>query len=92
MEAPIMERIKPEEDCLITYDGGKKRILNNVSGFAIPGELVAIMGASGGGKTSLLNILASRAYVSGNSKISGEIRINNRVLSKKDFGKVGAFV
>lgn len=35
-----------------------KQILNNVSGYARPKEMVAIMGASGSGKTSLLNVLA----------------------------------
>jgi ABC-type lipoprotein export system ATPase subunit len=35
-----------------------KRILTNISGFAKPKEMVAIMGASGSGKTSLLNVLA----------------------------------
>ncbi|CAE7291020.1 ABCG27 [Symbiodinium natans] len=38
----------------------EKRILNKVSGFALPGELLAIMGPSGAGKTSLLNCLAVR--------------------------------
>lgn len=35
-----------------------KRILSNISGYAKPKEMVAIMGASGSGKTSLLNVLA----------------------------------
>lgn len=35
-----------------------KRILTNVSGYAKPKEMIAIMGASGSGKTSLLNVLA----------------------------------
>jgi ABC-type multidrug transport system ATPase subunit len=44
----------------VTNFGNKtmKKILSNVSGFAKPKELVAIMGASGSGKTSLLNFLA----------------------------------
>ena len=38
-------------------DPNLKKILHNVTGYARPGEMVAIMGASGSGKTSLLNIL-----------------------------------
>jgi Fe-S cluster assembly ATPase SufC len=35
-----------------------KQILTSSNGFAKPKELMAIMGASGSGKTSLLNVLA----------------------------------
>lgn len=35
-----------------------KQILNDVSGYAKPKEMLAIMGSSGCGKTSLLNVLA----------------------------------
>ena len=46
-----------EKDNKSTY---KKRIIKNVSGFAMPGQTLYIMGASGAGKTSLLNILSDR--------------------------------
>jgi ATP-binding cassette, subfamily G (WHITE), eye pigment precursor transporter len=69
-----------------------KRILTNISGFAKPKEMVAIMGASGSGKTSLLNVLAQRLALSPGSKLDGEVRCNNRLLSVTDFGKIGAFV
>ena len=36
-------------------------ILNNISGNVAPGRLCAIIGASGAGKTSLLNILAKKS-------------------------------
>ena len=39
---------------------GVRHVLKGVSGFAIPGETVFIMGSSGTGKTSLLNILSLR--------------------------------
>ena len=69
-----------------------KRILTNVSGFAKPKEMVAIMGASGSGKTSLLNVLAQRLALSPGSVLEGEVKCNNRSLNVTDFGKIGAFV
>jgi ABC-type multidrug transport system fused ATPase/permease subunit len=57
------------EDVRVTVAGGggprgapDVRILDGISGHARPGEVVAIMGPSGGGKTTLLDTLAG-AYV-----------------------------
>jgi len=36
-----------------------------------------IMGASGAGKTSLLNLLSDRISLKGNSKIGGDIVVND---------------
>lgn len=69
-----------------------KRILTNISGFAKPKELVSIMGASGSGKTSLLNFLAQRLALSPGAMPEGEVQCNGRVVSVTDFGKIGAFV
>lgn len=43
----------------VTTHGKKtmKKVLHGLSGFAKPGEIMAIMGGSGSGKTSLLNVL-----------------------------------
>lgn len=53
---------------------------------------MCIMGASGSGKTSLLNILGQRISLSKGGKMTGEVRVNDRVISTSDFGKFGAFV
>ncbi|KAG6611490.1 pleiotropic drug resistance protein ABC superfamily [Phytophthora cinnamomi] len=42
-------------------------LLNGVSGFALPGTITALMGSSGAGKTTLMDVIAGR-------KTGGEIR------------------
>ena len=54
--------------------------------------MVAIMGASGSGKTSLLNILGERLDVSSEAEVVSDIKVNGQKLKKGDFGKLGAFV
>ena len=69
-----------------------KKVLHNQTGFAKPKEMVAIMGASGSGKTSLLNVLAQRMGIIQNGIFSGSIKVNNEPMTAKDFGKFAAFV
>jgi ABC-type multidrug transport system ATPase subunit/ABC-type multidrug transport system permease subunit len=44
----------------VNVRGHDKQLLRNVSGFAKPGQLVALMGTSGAGKTTLMDVLAQR--------------------------------
>lgn len=67
-----------------------KVILRGVSGVFKAGRLTAVMGASGAGKTSLLNVLA--AEVSG-SGVGGKIMINGEaVTSAKQMKELSGFV
>lgn len=60
---------------------GAKTILNDISGSFKSGQITAIMGTSGCGKTSLMNGLTNRVLLKGNDKFSGETYINSeRVL------------
>ncbi|XP_051175392.1 ATP-binding cassette sub-family G member 4-like [Leptopilina boulardi] len=63
--------------------GNFKDILNDVSGKFLPGRLTAILGPSGAGKTSLLNILAGRKRIeSQGCIIMNELKISSQTLQK----------
>ncbi|RZB70851.1 ABC transporter G family member 11 isoform G [Glycine soja] len=53
---------------------GSKSILQRLTGYAKPGQLLAIMGPSGCGKSTLLDTLAGR--LGSNTRQAGEILIN----------------
>ena len=59
----------------ITENGSSKSILGNVTAFMPSGSLTAILGASGSGKTSLLNALSHRIK-QGRLKTEGSILYN----------------
>ena len=64
----------------ISYTLNRKQILSGISGIAQPGQLMAIMGASGAGKSTFLDILArksKRGVVEGNYYVNGEKIIDN---------------
>ncbi|GAM18042.1 hypothetical protein SAMD00019534_012170 [Acytostelium subglobosum LB1] len=63
-------------------------ILDNVSGACYPGQLTALMGLSGSGKTSLLDILSGRKNV---GDITGEVLINGAKMPP-NFKRISGYV
>jgi len=73
---------------VVKVKGGTKNILSNVSGTCHPGRVMAIMGPSGAGKTSLLDILAGRKARSG-----GDICLGHKANpTSLDIQRVSAYV
>lgn len=71
----------------------KQKIIKGVSGYAMPGHATYIMGSSGAGKTSLLNILSDRASAKRGNKLSGKIMINDTIPMNSDvFGNIAGYV
>lgn len=58
----------------------KKKILDHVWGQVPPRQITAILGPSGSGKSSLLNVLSGRTSSNKSLKVTSEIRINNVVV------------
>lgn len=55
-----------------------KTILDGITGEVKSGQMLAIMGASGAGKTSLLNLLAGRLTSSKNYVSNGSVLVNGK--------------
>lgn len=64
-----------------------KIIIDDLSGVFRAGQVSAIMGASGAGKTSLLNLIACRIDVQ-----SGKLWVNNENYDYQDFGYFANYV
>ncbi|CAF1489629.1 unnamed protein product [Adineta steineri] len=69
--------------------GGKSQqerrvLLDDVSGIVQPGQILAIMGASGVGKTTLLKMLSGLDDPSTLELVSGTIMVNGRVTTRNE--------
>lgn len=59
----------------------------------MPGQTLYIMGASGAGKTSLLNILSDRISLNSGDVLQKDIFINDTLrVTDDNFGKVSGYV
>lgn len=63
-----------------------------MSGIFKSGQISAIMGSSGAGKTSLLNILCKRINNSKKGKLTGNIYANGMQYQYSDFPKFASYV
>lgn len=59
--------------------GALGQVLHGVSGSVLPGEVLAVMGPSGGGKTSFLNVVGGRVPM---ENVSGHMTYNDQPYSK----------
>lgn len=73
----------------VNYHLNGKQILNSLQGVAHPGEITAIMGASGAGKTTFLDILARKNK---RGVVSGDFFVNGEKVSDTDYKSVVGFV
>ncbi|KAJ9565126.1 hypothetical protein OSB04_001092 [Centaurea solstitialis] len=66
------------------YENSKRFILQGITGCVQPGEVLALMGPSGGGKTTLLNLLSGRL-----KNTSGSITYNDHLYHKSLRPRIG---
>jgi len=73
----------------LSYNLKGKQILYDLSGSVHPGQIMAIMGASGAGKTTFLDILARKNK---RGTTTGDFYVNGEKVSDNDFRSVIGFV
>lgn len=79
----------------LTWEGlaakaGEKVLLESCEGYCKPGEMLAIMGPSGAGKTTMLSMLAQKA--DGKLGVEGAVRANGQHFSASQFYNFGVYV
>lgn len=68
---------------------GTLRLLNEVSGALVAGRMCALMGSSGAGKTTLMDVVAMRKE---SGTIEGEIRLNGFLQERQSFLRCSGYV
>ena len=68
-------------------------VLKGVTGFCRPRQVTFIMGASGAGKTSLLNLLSDRIAIKQGMTLTGDLMLNDKYpLNQNTFANYAAYV
>ncbi|KAL5778742.1 hypothetical protein ACOSQ2_009479 [Xanthoceras sorbifolium] len=67
----------------------KLQLLSNVSGVFLPGVLTALVGSSGAGKTTLMDVLAGRKT---GGYIEGDIKISGYPKEQRTFARIAGYV
>eukprot|EP00742_Colponemidia_sp_Colp-10_P017271 GILJ01019851.1.p1 GENE.GILJ01019851.1~~GILJ01019851.1.p1 ORF type:complete len:1409 (-),score=187.18 GILJ01019851.1:37-3678(-) len=67
----------------------RKPLLSGVNGFSKPGTLTALMGSSGAGKTTLMDVIAGRKTA---GTVEGDILVNGRLMKRRRFNRLMGYV
>ncbi|KAJ6104696.1 ABC transporter G family member [Penicillium sp. IBT 18751x] len=73
----------------VSYHLNGKEILSGIQGASAPGQITAIMGASGAGKTTFLDILARKNK---RGAVHGNFYVNGEKVDDNDFRAIVGFV
>ncbi|DAZ97791.1 TPA: hypothetical protein N0F65_009537 [Lagenidium giganteum] len=85
---PAVLCIKDLEYYVTLPSGEEKQLLRGVTAHFEPGRMVALMGATGAGKTTLMDVIAGRKT---GGRIIGDIVVNGEPKNPKNFSRITAY-
>eukprot|EP00826_Nyctotherus_ovalis_P052894 TRINITY_DN678_c0_g1_i5.p1 TRINITY_DN678_c0_g1~~TRINITY_DN678_c0_g1_i5.p1 ORF type:complete len:333 (+),score=57.20 TRINITY_DN678_c0_g1_i5:414-1412(+) len=89
----LSDRIVSNPNFAVIDGKPMKNIIQNLTGYAKPRELIGLLGPSGSGKTVLLNIFSDRLVTTNGCVYNRNVFINKNVpLTRTLFGKKCAYV
>ncbi|KAG2506622.1 hypothetical protein JM16_009120 [Phytophthora kernoviae] len=80
--------IKDLEYFVTLPSGEEKQLLNGITAHFEPGRMVALMGATGAGKTTLMDVIAGRKT---GGRIVGDIIVNGEPKNPANFSRITAY-
>lgn len=81
-----------EKAGLLKRNKKQVRILEGMNGYVRSGECLAIIGGSGAGKSSFMNLLSDRVKLDRETKMYGKVLINGQPMNYERFKNVIGFV
>ncbi|DAZ97790.1 TPA: hypothetical protein N0F65_009536 [Lagenidium giganteum] len=85
---PAVLCIKDLEYYVTLPSGEEKQLLRGITAHFEPGRMVALMGATGAGKTTLMDVIAGRKT---GGRIIGDIVVNGEPKNPKNFSRITAY-
>jgi ABC-type multidrug transport system ATPase subunit/ABC-type multidrug transport system permease subunit len=76
----------------VRIKGKRREVLKGVSGYANPSEILAIMGSSGAGKTSLLSMISNQPHSSLHIRTQGDVKFNGVPIKNFNYPSYARYV
>lgn len=73
----------------LSYTLNGRTILDSITGSVSPGEIMAVIGASGAGKSTFLDLLAKKSK---QGTVGGSILVNGKLVKDREYRRVVGFV
>jgi len=91
-EVPHVKLAFKDLEYSVSMKKERKKILCGVNGEVASKNMLCVLGPSGGGKTSLIQIIAGKITSSATKSVTGSVTCNDQVLTSSQFQRIAGLV